>query len=119
MNDELKPHRGAPFGNQNARKHGFYSRALSKQQRQALRRAAAIKGINEEIALLQSKLYTALTSETPDGRFIKQLIVTMANLMRLKQQLDGDIVEILSPSIAGILAGASFPSGTDSLDGSR
>ena len=48
--------RGAPLGNQNARRHGFYSTALTPQEQQALLEAADIKDLLSEIALMRVKL---------------------------------------------------------------
>ena len=48
--------RGAPLGNQNARRHGFYSSALTPEEQQALLEAADIKDLLSEIALMRVKL---------------------------------------------------------------
>jgi uncharacterized protein YjcR len=45
---EKKP-TGAPRGNQNARKHGFYSRALNEAQRIELDEAHEVEGIDAAI----------------------------------------------------------------------
>jgi len=47
---KLKKKRGAPKGNQNARKHGFYSQALNESEKLRLEQARGIEGIDEEIA---------------------------------------------------------------------
>jgi uncharacterized protein YjcR len=48
--------RGAPRGNQNACKHGFYSQVLNEAEQLELERAKGIEGIAEEIALLRVKI---------------------------------------------------------------
>ena len=45
--------RGAPKGNQNARKHGFYSRALTEAEKVELEEASYVEGVDQEIALLR------------------------------------------------------------------
>ena len=52
----LPRRRGAQPGNQNARKHGFYSSALSPEQQESLEDAAALKDLQSEIALMRVKL---------------------------------------------------------------
>ena len=47
----LPRRRGAQPGNQNARKHGFYSSTLSPEQQESLEEAAALKDLQSEIAL--------------------------------------------------------------------
>ena len=51
---------GAPRGNQNARKHGLYSRVLDEDQQLQLVKSRAVKGLDEEIAILRVKLFTLL-----------------------------------------------------------
>ena len=51
---------GAPRGNQNARKHGLYSRVLDEDQMLQLVKARAVKGLDEEIAIMRVKLFTLL-----------------------------------------------------------
>jgi len=51
---------GAPKGNQNARKHGLYSRVLDEDQMLQLVKARAVKGLDEEIAIMRVKLLTLL-----------------------------------------------------------
>ena len=53
--------RGAPSGNQNARKHGFYSIALSPQEQEILQEAVNLKGLGAEIALMRVKLVRLIT----------------------------------------------------------
>jgi hypothetical protein len=47
-----KPHRGAPRGNQNALKHGFYTRHFDKVDLADLK-TASFDGLNDEIAMLR------------------------------------------------------------------
>ena len=45
-----KRKRDAPRGNQDARKHGFYSRVLDEAEQLELKAAREIEGIDDEIA---------------------------------------------------------------------
>jgi|GEM_PF-6518470 len=51
-----KKKRGAPEGNQYARKHGFYSHVLSESEQADYELATRVEGIDEEIALLRVKI---------------------------------------------------------------
>ena len=51
---------GAPLGNQNARKHGFYSTRLTRQERRAYNEASREFDLEDEIALLRAKLNSIL-----------------------------------------------------------
>ena len=46
---------GAPKGNQNARKHGFYSKALDEAEKLQLEEARGIDGLDEEIACVPAR----------------------------------------------------------------
>jgi len=50
---------GAPRGNQNARKHGFYSRVLDEAQKLQLDEAREVEGIDEAICPLQQDCFVA------------------------------------------------------------
>ena len=43
--------KGAPYGNQNARKHGFYSAVLTDTEQHDIDIATGVEGLDEEIAL--------------------------------------------------------------------
>jgi hypothetical protein len=62
---EEKNRCGAPKGNQNARKHGFYSQVLNEAQQEQLKQAHEVQGIDEEIAIMRVKLLTIM-NEHPD-----------------------------------------------------
>jgi hypothetical protein len=80
---------GAPKGNQNARKHGFYSRVLSEDQKAQLIEAHQVEGIDEEITVMRVKLLS-LMSEHPDrldlqataANAIARLVTTRHNIAK-------------------------------------
>jgi hypothetical protein len=59
MTGPSKRKRGAPLGNRNAVKHGFYSRAFNKDEQSDLHLAADIQGFTQEIALLRFEILKA------------------------------------------------------------
>jgi len=75
---------GAPMGNQNARKHGLYSRVLDEAQMLQLEKARAVKGLDEEIAIMRVKLLTLL-DEYPERIDLQmRAIATIARMMRTR-----------------------------------
>jgi hypothetical protein len=47
---------GAPKGNQNARKHGYYSKVITASQAAALPAMTEVKDLDNEIALVRVKI---------------------------------------------------------------
>jgi len=113
MNIEPKPHRGAPFGNQNARKHGFYSRALNKVEQQELEQAASIEGVDEEIALLRLKLKSILIKDPENIRLIDQALSSLVRLLRTKNRLALFNTDVLKQAIASVIREVALPVGVD------
>jgi len=82
--------RGAPVGNRNAVKHGFYSRELNKEDRSKLKKAANIEDISQEIALLRFEIQKATSS----GEIAKLIPLSKAayaleKLIRTQQKIFG------------------------------
>jgi hypothetical protein len=58
---KIQRKRGAPKGNQNAVKHGFYSKTLNPAEQLDFNIAAGMEGIIEEIALLRFEIKKAIS----------------------------------------------------------
>ena len=103
--------RGAPKGNQNARKHGFYSQALTDAARLHLQEAASIEGVDEEIAVLRLKLRD-LIQNYPDSVDLQiRLANTIARMLRTRYQLGKDQKKPLREAIANVLKEVAAPLG--------
>jgi len=76
----IKRKPGAQPGNQNARKHGFYSKVLTPEQQRALT-CASFPGIDSEIAILRLQIASLvkkdLTNLDPILRTISALRLTV------------------------------------------
>ena len=74
--------RGAQPGNYNARKHGFYSAALSPRTRKVLREAQKVdaKELAQEIALLRACIFRLQEAE-PEN--LQVLILALRQLSRM------------------------------------
>ena len=79
-------HRGGQPGNQNARTHGFYSRAVPPELQEKLKEAGTIKGLDQEIALLRSKI--AIFSENSDDPLpLYRGIALLSRLLSTRKKL--------------------------------
>ena len=79
--------RGPPLGNQNARKHGFYSSALSPSQRAFLPRAKTIRGLNSEIGIARVRLASVVSNAPDNVRVLSAAINSLLRLERTKQAM--------------------------------
>ena len=78
---------GAPRGNQNARKHGFYSKILTPRQHELLSSVVPSDSLGREIAVMRTKIASVL-AEDPDNTSALILAVTaLARLLRAKKDL--------------------------------
>jgi len=64
--------RGGQKGNRNARRHGFYSGALSPAQTQELWNITNLEGVDPEIALIRVKLQSSLQNDPGNRRVIRE-----------------------------------------------
>jgi uncharacterized protein YjcR len=78
---------GAPRGNQNARKYGFYSRFLDKSQRSCLSQSDAIKGLDEEINELRLKIRKLLENYPENVRLLYLAAGALNHLLAIRSKL--------------------------------
>mgnify|MGYP003392580948 CR=1 FL=1 len=101
---------GGQTGNQNARTHGFYSKAVKPEDRKKLRVAADMKGLDQEIALLRSKISNF--SEDPEYyRLILPGIALLSRLLLARQKLGYDKQEGLLEAVGNVLRDIVLPPG--------
>jgi hypothetical protein len=81
----IEKRRGAPIGNQNARKHGFYSNVLDVAEKHDLKKASQLKGLDEEIDLLRVKIKSIAEHDPDNIRLISQVAVSLSRLLRVRE----------------------------------
>ncbi len=113
MNNPLKRKRGAPQGNQNARKHGFYSKVISGKNKRDLAQAIDVVGIDEEIALLRARIRSVLEHDPDNINLIMQATCTLARLLRTRHYLGADNHNKLRQAIGNVLTDIGLPLGID------
>jgi uncharacterized protein YjcR len=103
--------RGAPKGNQNARKHGFYSRALTEAEKIELEEAGYVEGIDQEIALLRIKLRELVQNEPDRIDLHFEAANTIARLVKTRYQITKEQKRSLKEAIAKVLTEVALPLG--------
>jgi hypothetical protein len=84
---EHKRRRGAPRGNQNARKHGYYSSIITEKEKQALSALPHLTAGDAEITVLTLRLQSILEHDTANIRLIVRAFLALARLVLARCQL--------------------------------
>ena len=107
----MKGKRGAPKGNQNARKHGFYSKVLDEAERLDFELATGVEGIDDEIALLRVKIKSLLEHDPENIRLIMQATNTLAGLVKARYNITKENKKGLKEAIGNVLKDVALPLG--------
>ena len=111
MTVNAKRKRGAPKSNQNARKHGFYSRVLDETERLDFELAAGVEGIDDEIALLRVKIKSILEKDPENISLIMQATNTLARLVKINYNITREQRKGLKEAIGNVLKDIAMPLG--------
>ena len=103
--------RGAPKGNQNARKHGFYSKVLDEAQQMDLELAEGVNGLDDEIALLRVKIKALIEKDPENLQLIMQASGTIARLLRTRYTLEKGQGKGIKDAIQNVLTEVAVPLG--------
>jgi len=106
-----KRKRGAPKGNQNARKHGFYSKVLDDAEQLDFELATGVEGIDDEIALLRVKIKSILEHDPENIRLIMQATNTLAGLVKTRYNIAKEQKKGLKEAIGNVLKDVALPLG--------
>ena len=109
--EESKNKGGAPLGNQNARKHGFYSRALDEFERAAFEEARDVEGIDEEIALLRVKIKSLVEYDPQNIKLIMRAVEYIGRLIRIKHNISKNDKKGLLDAVSNALKDIILPVG--------
>ncbi len=103
--------RGAPKGNQNARKHGFYSRVLDEAEQLDFELATDVEGIDGEIALLRVKIKSILKNDPENIKLIMQATDALSRLVRTRFNISKKDKKGLKEAIGNVLRDVALPLG--------
>jgi len=114
---EIKRKRGAPKGNQNAIKHGYYSRTFSPADRFDLDIAADMEGVGEEIALLRFEIKKAITGgDMKNLAPLVQATVALEKLIRTHHRLFMEKRNSLKLVVENVVRNVLLPLGPAAVD---
>lgn len=102
---------GAPLGNQNARKHGFYSRALKEAEKADFEDARDVEGIDEEIALLRVKIKSLVEYDPQNIILIMRAVEYIGRLIRIKNNISKNDKKGLLDAVSSALKDIILPVG--------
>jgi hypothetical protein len=111
MSAKANRKRGAPKGNQNARKHGFYSKVLDEAEQLDFELATGVEGIDDEIALLRVKIKSILTHDPENIKLIKQATDALARLVKTRYSISKEDKKGLKEAIGNVLKDVALPLG--------
>ena len=103
--------RGAPKGNQNARKHGFYAKVLDAAEQLDFELASGVNGIDDEIALLRVKIKSILEKDPQNINLIMQATNTLAGLINTRYRISKEQRKGLKEAIGNVLRDVALPLG--------
>ncbi len=103
--------RGAPRGNQNARKHGFYSKVLDEAERLDFELATGVEGIDDEIALLRVKIKSLLAHDPENIKLVMLATNTLARLVKTRYNISKEQKKGLKEAIGNVLRDIALPLG--------
>ena len=111
MAEEILKKRGAPEGNQYARKHGFYSKVLDEKEQLDYEQATEVEGIDSEIALLRVKIKSLVARDPENLKLITQVTNSLARLVMTKYNISKNDKQGLKEAIANVLRDVALPFG--------
>jgi hypothetical protein len=111
MATTAKRKRGAPKGNQNARKHGFYSNILDEAEQLDFELASGVNGIDDEIALLRVKIKSVLEKDPENINLIMRATNTLAGLVKTRYNISKEQKKGLKEAIGNVLRDVAVPLG--------
>ena len=106
---------GAPKGNKNARKHGFYSRALNEAESLQLEEAGGVDGLDQEIAVLRIKLRELIINHPDNIELALEAANTIARLVRTRYNITKEQKRSLKDAITNVLTEIAIPLGVKAL----
>ncbi len=83
--------RGAQPGNQNARKHGFYSRFRTSEDLEYVPKAAKMTGLDQDIIVLRVKIRSILAHDPTNIRVLCFAFRRLESLLKTREKLRNGI----------------------------
>lgn len=111
MPAKARSKRGAPKGNQGARKQGFYAKVLDEAEQLDFELAAGVEGIDDEIALLRVKIKSLLENDPENIQLIIQITNALERLVKTRYNISKEQRQGLKEAIENVLKEIAIPLG--------
>jgi hypothetical protein len=115
MEEETTRKRGGQEGNQNARKHGFYSNRLDEDELKEFEQAIKEEGLDAEIALLRVKIKSVITRDPENLKLIIHGTNALARLIIAKNHISKNDKQTIKDGIHNVLKDIAMPIGTAAI----
>lgn len=99
--------------NQNARRHGYYSKTLDAAGKRDYEQAKTVGGLEEEIALLRAKIMGVLRHDPNNTRLLTHATASLASLLVRHRQIARDDHEGLKQGLTDVLKGVAAEMGIE------
>ena len=106
-----KREKGGQPGNQNARKHGFYSKVLDEAEQFDFELASGVNGIDDEIALLRVKIKSILGDDPKNLRLLLEATNALERLVRTRYRITKEQRKGFKEAIGNVLRDVAIPLG--------
>lgn len=104
--------RGGQPGNQNARKHGYYSRIFNKAERADYYSAGDVQGIDEEIALIRHIIKSVASFKDDKHLLVLVRAASVLNkLIRTRQKIQSARYDGINTAVANVVRHVLVPMG--------
>src|SRR4030043_250610 len=104
--------KGAPKGNRNAVKHGFYARVCNEAEKVDFSVAAGVEGIDEEIALLRLEIKHAISGgDEHNLMLLVKASGALEKLIRTRYQITSTQRQGLKEAIGNVIKDVLVPLG--------
>ncbi len=103
--------RGGQAGNQNARTHGFYSRALTPRERKLMEAASGLFGVDQEISVLRVKILSILAEGAGNEDVLLKAVTALTKLLRVRNLINKDNPDAYAEPFARMLRSVGTPLG--------
>ncbi|AKG52894.1 hypothetical protein DGWBC_0206 [Dehalogenimonas sp. WBC-2] len=100
---------GAPLGNKNARRHGFYSRKVDEELQAAIEEAGLVQGLDAEIALIRAKIQMLEEKDPDNVKLFLQAVNTLSNVMARRRYAGKGDWSTLTDTLQHIFKGVVVP----------
>ena len=109
MDSLIKHKTGGQPRNQNARKHGLYSKVLTRDEKRELKHASALDSLDQEIAVLRIKFRSLLAQDGQNLPLINQTAATLAKLHNIRFSPTKNDTSKLKEAVTGVLEEFTIP----------